>query len=295
MPDGALVSTERQVFDLLRGAADGDQIHLRLYALPTVVRSEWGREHLRRYYYGLDNLCRARLDGLVVTGAEPRARELSEEPYWSDLRRVIEWAKTGTTSTIWSCLAVHAAVHHIDGIARRSLREKCIGVFQQWRIKDHPMLKDTGQVVPVPHSRWNEIPEEPLRANGYEILTHGAESGIGLFAKRQSRCLFVFLQGHPEYETLSLLGEYRRDVGRFLRGECDQYPTMPSHYFSEAARQSLLEFREQALWDRRAEFLARFPVTAASRGVQNTWRDDARQLYRNWLSILRTSDGCGAI
>jgi homoserine O-succinyltransferase len=143
----------------------------------------------------------------------------------------------------------------------------------------------------MPHSRWNEIPEESLRAHGYEILTQSMESGVDMFAKQQTRCLFVFLQGHPEYETLSLLGEYRRDVGRFLRRESEQYPTMPRHYFREPVQQLLSEFRERAIQDRRAEFLTRFPVAEASLGVENTWRQGAQQLYRNWLSFLRRSRG----
>ncbi len=117
------------------------------------------------------------------------------------------------------------------------------------------------------------------------------ESGVDIFAKQQTRCLFVFLQGQPEYEALSLLGEYRRDIGRFLRRECEQYPTMPRHYFREPVQQLLSEFRERAIQDRRAEFLTRFPVAKASLGLENTWRQGAQQLYRNWLSLLRVGRG----
>ncbi len=287
MPDGALVSTERQLFDLLRAAVDGYPIQLKFYALPTVVRSKWGRDYISRCYFGIDDLCKGTLDGLIVTGAEPRATRLPNEPYWPDLVRVIEWAKTGTSSTIWSCLAVHAAVLHIDGIDRRRLSEKCIGVFEQLRTKDHPILMGTQQILPMPHSRWHEIPEASLRAHGYEILTRSIESGVDIFAKQQTRCLFVFLQGHPEYETLSLLGEYRRDIGRFLRRESEQYPTMPRHYFRESVQHLLSKFRERAIQDRRAELLLRFPVAIASLGVGNTWEQGAQRIYRNWLSLLR--------
>jgi homoserine O-succinyltransferase/O-acetyltransferase len=34
---------------------------------------------------------------------------------------------------------------------------------------------------------------------------------------KYNRSLFVLLQGHPEYDSATLLREYRRDVGRFLR------------------------------------------------------------------------------
>jgi homoserine O-succinyltransferase len=294
MPDGALISTERQLFDLLHVGAGDHPIRLKFYALPTVVRSGWCRDHIRRCYFGIDDLCDGTLDGLIVTGAEPQATQLPDEPYWADFVRVIEWAKTRTSSTIWSCLAVHATVLHVDGIVRRPLAEKCIGIFDQSRTRDHPILNGTQRVLPMPHSRWNEIPEASLRAFGYEILTQSMESGVGIFAKQQTSCLFIFLQGHPEYETLSLLGEYRRDIGRFLRRESEQYPTMPRHYFPEPVQQLLSEFRERAIRDRRAEFLARFPVARASLGVENTWRRAGQQLYRNWLSLLHAKRGCRA-
>jgi homoserine O-succinyltransferase/O-acetyltransferase len=140
MPDGALVSTERQLFDLLKAAAPDAPIHLKFYALPTLVRSEWGRAHVERRYFGVDDLCGTTLDGLIVTGAEPRAKKLKDESYWSDFERVIKWAGVGTSSTIWSCLAVHASVLHLDDVDRQPLCEKCIGVFEQSRITNHPMM-----------------------------------------------------------------------------------------------------------------------------------------------------------
>jgi homoserine O-succinyltransferase len=295
MPDSALISTEQQLFDLLHAAAGGREIRLKFYALPTVARSEWARRHISRFYFSIEELCSGTLDGLIVTGAEPQATQLPDEPYWADLIRVIEWAKTGTTSTICSCLAVHAAVLKIDGIDRRLLPEKCVGVFQHCRTNDHPLLEGVQPTSPMPHSRWNDVPEQALRAHGYEVLTRSAEAGVGVFAKHQASCLFVFLQGHPEYDALSLLGEYRRDIGRFLRRDSEQYPTMPRHYFEDEIEQTLLEFRNKAIADRRAELLVRFPVTQAALGVENTWREGARQLYYNWVSLLRSSKSHCAI
>lgn len=287
MPDGALASTERQVFDLLDAAGEGMPIALRLYALPTVIRSEQAREYVRRSYLGVGTLCDGAVDGLIVTGAEPRATQLTEESYWSDLRQVIEWAKGGAASAIWSCLAVHAAVRHLDGIERRRLEGKCIGIFEQTRVTaNHPLLAGAPLKLMTPHSRWNEIPEEPLRSHGYEVLTQSREAGVDTFVKRQNHSLFVFLQGHPEYTALSLLGEYRRDVGRFLRGECDAYPMMPQNYFSKGTEQMLASFRERSIQERCADMLSIFPVGQAATAIENTWRTGAVQFYRNWLTYL---------
>ena len=291
MPDGALVSTERQLFDLLREASGERTVRLRFYSLSRVVRSDWGRDHVGQHYATQDALCAGPLDGLIVTGAEPLAPTLPEEPYWPQLGEVVDWARANTRSTILSCLAVHAAVRHLDGIDRRPLPEKCIGVFEQACTMDHPMLRDMPAPLLVPHARWNEIREEQLAPHGYTVLTRSTDAGVDIFVKSQAGSLFVFLQGHPEYDAVSLLGEYRRDIGRLQRGEAPVYPNMPRGYFSEPMRAALVDFRERALLDRRPEMLQRFPVQRAAEGIANTWREGAVQLYRNWLIYLSPPAG----
>src|SRR2546430_6145632 len=123
----------------------------------------------------------------------------------------------------------------------------------------------------MPHSRWNEIPEDALMTCGYRVLTRSDDAGVDAFAKER-KSLFVFFQGHPEYEADTLLLEYRRDVGRFLRREKDAYPSMPQGYFDEATIGTLTAARERALSDRRADLLAEFPTSIAARGVRNTWQ-----------------------
>src|SRR5258708_1187615 len=75
MPDAALESTERQFLEVLRAAAGDIPVRLRLFALPDVPRSDAGHAHLSAGYASLDDLWDSRLDGLIVTGTEPRAPE----------------------------------------------------------------------------------------------------------------------------------------------------------------------------------------------------------------------------
>src|SRR5260370_8324934 len=105
MPDAALESTERQFIELLRAAAGDIPVRLRLFALPDVPRSDAGRAHLNAGYAGLDELWDSRLDGLIVTGTEPRAPELSDEPYWGSFVNLLHWAEKNPPSTIWPCPA----------------------------------------------------------------------------------------------------------------------------------------------------------------------------------------------
>jgi len=285
MPDAALESTERQFVALLDAAAGPIPVRLTLYALPQVPRTDWGRSWLTNRYSDIDELWDRSLDAVIVTGTEPRAPALADEPYWPALTRLMDWAEANTRSSVWSCLAAHAAVAHIDGIDRQALREKCSGVLDCAKVADHPLMKDTPVRPRVPHSRCNGLPEDALVAAGYTILTRSREAGVDAFVK-QRKSLFVLFQGHPEYETDTLLREYRRDIGRFLRVERESYPAMPQGYFDAAAIDALTRFRAQALARRREATLADFPTSAVEATLTNGWRSSAVRLYQNWLAHL---------
>ena len=236
MPDSALVPTERQLFELLNAAAGKLPVHLRLYTLPTIPRAEWGQRYISRFYSSIEDLRGGQLDGLIVTGTEPRAPNLAEEPYWNSFVQLVDWATENTVSAIWSCLAVHGAVFYLDGINRSPLPNKCIGVFDQDRMIDHPLLHGVPSQLKIPHSRWNEIGEAPLASSGYSIITKSEAAGVDAFVKQQRNSLFVYFQGHPEYDAQSLFGEYRRDVGRFLRREVEILPNNAKGIFRRRCR-----------------------------------------------------------
>jgi homoserine O-succinyltransferase len=167
------------------------------------------------------------LDALIVTGTEPRAASIEQEPYWHSLANLIDWAEHNTISTIWSCLAAHAAVFHLDGVRRQPLAVKRFGLFDCNRIGDATILAGLSPIIHLPHSRWNELGEGDLVAHGYDILTRSSTAGADIFIKKW-QSLFVFFQSHPEYDVDTLLREYRRDIGRFLGGERNEFPTARS-------------------------------------------------------------------
>src|SRR5579863_4477189 len=285
MPSAALEATERQFRAQLDAAADGMVVRLTLYALPDVPRTDLGQRHVRSFYSGISDLWESHLDGLIVTGTEPRSLNLRDEPYWGSLTRLVEWAEHHTHSAVWSCLAAQAAVLHIDGISRCRLSDKRFGVFECARVSDHALTVTVPSRLQMPHSRWNEIPEDALLRCGYRVLTRSEDAGVDAFVK-QRKSLFVFFQGHPEYEADTLLREYRRDIGRFLSGERDSYPSMPQGYFDEETVRALTAVRQRALSDCRQELLADFPMTLVAGKVRNPWRSVAVSLYRNWLLYL---------
>jgi len=288
MPDGALKTTERQFRELLSCAAGDAPLRVRLFSLPESVRAEASRAYISENYERFSNLWTSRLDGLIVTGTEPRTAVLTDEPYWGSLTKLVDWAQENTTSTVWSCLAAHAAVYHLDGIGRQKFPEKLSGVFDCVRSGDHRILAAAPDSWRIPHSRSNDLPAGALTAAGYQILSTSAIAGADLFI-RQDKSLFVLLQGHPEYDPDSLLREYHRDVGRFLRGERDAYPQMPRGYFDAGAAAALAEFHQRALTERHIDLLADFPAIDLPAASASPWRPQALRIYANWLALLAES------
>jgi homoserine O-succinyltransferase len=250
-----------------------------------LLLSESGGHHFASHYASADALLDTQLDGLIVTGREPRMASLRDEPYWENFTPVLEWARTNTHSSVWSCLAAHAAVLHMDGIDRRKSEEKNFGVFDCARVCDHPLTRGLPSCFQVPHSRWNGLAEEDLTARGYSILSRIAEDGIDMFVK-QEQSLLVFLQGHPEYESDTLLREYRRDAQRYVKGEAANYPLLPRGYFNREAESTLNSLREKAVSLRNAELLNAIAAVTEKTKVRNTWQSSASSIYRNWLDFI---------
>lgn len=285
MPDAALRTTERQFRELLTAASQGRDVRLVLFALPDIPRSAAASAHIAAHYRDISELWGGRVDGLIVTGTEPRVPVLDDEPYWPALTRLVDWAEDHTSSTIWSCLAAHAAVLHTDEIHRQTLPQKLSGVFACAKAAEHPIMAGAAPCWHVPHSRYNGLPEEALASAGYLLLSHSSEAGADMFLK-QGKSLFLFLQGHPEYDPGALLREYQRDVSRFFAGTRDKYPAMPRGYFDAAMAAKLAVFQERALQTRDPVLLSSFPATAAALKPVHAWHEAAVRLYSRWLSHL---------
>lgn len=288
MPDGALAATERQYIRLFETAGGDQLVRLHFFSLPAVTRSAETKARLDEVYHEIAKLKHTKLDGLIVTGAEPKTELLQQEPYWPELSEIIDWAKDNTTSTIWSCLAAHAAVLHLDGVARHRLPAKCSGVFASTKASDDALIDGLRWPLRIFHSRLNDLAEDALVASNYRVLTRAPGAGVDIFVKRY-KSMFVFFQGHPEYDPLSLRGEYLRDVGRFLNGMQENYPAAPAGYFdpeTSAALDALhlraLQRPDPAMVGECRAILERSTVTTDRRGAATT-------IFRNWLTYLATN------
>jgi homoserine O-succinyltransferase len=285
MPDAALQATERQFTRLLKAGAGHNHVRLHCFALPSVPRAAAARVRIDSLYTDITDLGRIELDGLIVTGAEPRAATLPDEPYWRELTELVDWAEANTRSTIWSCLAAHAAVLHLDGIERRRLDQKCSGIFVNQRLHDDALLTDLPPSLQVAHSRLNDLAAVDLSARGYRVLTQSPLAGVDIFVRRR-RSQFVFFQGHPEYDAMTLQREYLRDLGRYFGGERDDFPEAPAHYFDAATEAGLESFRARAVVGREPALMAQLPRLGLRPGVAAETEAAAATIFRNWLTAL---------
>lgn len=281
MPKAARRATERQYLRLLGAVSEGFLLRIKFYAFDIPRESE---AFSNADYHEMSELWESRHDALIMTGTEPKALDLTEELYWPILTQTIDWCQDNVTSAIWSCLAAHAAVLHLDGIKRRPLKRKRFGIFPCGGSAKHPLLDGVTLPLWIQHSRWNEVDAQPLKKAGYTVLTASHTAGVDMFIK-EGRCLSLFFQGHPEYEPDTLLREYRRDVARYLDYESDNYPHFPEGYIEHPAAAALLAFRERAIASRRTVCISDLPLPAAPTSTSQLCAF-SQKIYRNWLAML---------
>jgi homoserine O-succinyltransferase len=297
MADGAMSATEQQFLTLLEAAARDLLVHVTLYALPGVERGPFGQCRVDSFYWGIEQLWEQPPeeypDGLIVTGREPRTPDLRDEGYWPSFTRVLTWTQEHGRSAVWSCLAAHAAVLALDGIERVRSPHKHFGIFACKQAAAHALLAGAPASLRLPHSRWNGVSAGELIAKGYQVLTRTSDGGVDTFVK-QDAGLFVFFQGHPEYKAETLMGEYRRDVGRYLKGQSETYPLLPLDYFDAETERSLRELEAKARASRPEKLLDELSAVLTSVRIHNSWRSTAVLLYRNWLEHLCTQKRHGS-
>ncbi len=287
MPDAAMAATERQFFRLVGSSNPISQFYIHPFTLDEIPRGQAAQQHIDQYYEPLSEIKKMGLDALIISGANVTRPNLNEEIFWEPLCAVIDWADANVASTLCSCLATHAVLLARHDIRRRGLEKKRWGVFDHNVVKkDHPLVRDINTQVVVPHSRFNEVTEQQLTDAGLHVLITGPEPGVQL-AVSADGFRTVFFQGHPEYDSISLMKEYKRDVGEFIHGRRDAYPPIPAHYFDRHTKALLDEYRQRVLDALESNMQApEFPETLITHRLPNTWHDSAEALVGNWIGLV---------
>ncbi len=287
MPDAALAATERQFFRLVGSSNPISQFYIHPFTLAEIPRGDAARDHINRYYEPLDKIKEAGLDALIITGANVTEADLSKEIFWEPLKEVVDWAYNNVTSTLCSCLASHAVFLGRYGIKRQSLQDKTWGVFKhQVTDPSHPLVHDTNTILDVPQSRFNVVTRAQLEQAGLHVLIESEESGVQMVVSNDGFRM-VFFQGHPEYDQISLMKEYKREVGRFVTGASVSYPPFPANYFDTFSQALLHEYElhVRAALDSSTD-VPIFPEPQLLPRLHNSWHDSGEALVGNWIGLV---------
>jgi homoserine O-succinyltransferase len=285
MPDAALEATERQFFRLVGESNPIAQFYVHpIHPGRPARAARRPGEHIARYYDTFDRIRAEGLDALIITGANVSGEDLSKEPFWGPLGEVIDWAWENVTTTLLSCLATHAVLHFRYGQPRVMQAEQALGrVLPPGAGQAPPLVADVNTRFDVPHSRWNDVSRAQFEAAGLRVLVESEEVGVHL-ATSHDGLRMVFFQGHPEYDTISLLKEYKRDACSHAQGKLPAFPPFPENYLRPHEQAILLEWRDRLARHRPGSPRRSFPEAAGG-------RQPGQHLARHRRSRHRQLDG----
>lgn len=207
--------------------------------------------HLNQFYNRFGEIRDERFDGFIITGAPVEQIPFEEVDYWEELKQIMEWTKTHVTSTLHLCWGAQAGMYYHFGIDKKPLPEKAFGLFWHKVLnRKIPLVRGFDDCFLAPHSRHTEVSMDAVRAD--ERITVLAESDeVGLFLAMADDGRQIFVMGHPEYDRVTLDGEYKRDLSKGLE------IAMPKNYYpdDDPEKTPLLK-----------------------------WRATANNLYTNWLN-----------
>jgi len=273
MDDKALQATEWQFFRLIGESNQIAQFYIHPFSLPQLKRSDEARAYIEQNYESFEDIRREGLDALIITGANVSGPNLEDQDFWEPLQEVMDWAWNNVTSTICSCLATHAYMQFAHGKQRIPLGKKKWGVYKHRVIdREHPVVRGMNTVFDVPHSRHNRISVQQFDEAEMPILVWSEEAGTHL-ATSPDGFRVICLQGHPEYDTVSLFKEYLRDLALFQEGKLPAPPPYPDHYLTEEIKALLPH----------GVYPSPEVIPEIEKRLENTWSDSAKSVLGNWI------------
>lgn len=243
---------EETELQLLRSLSNTPlQVNITFLMVTSHESKNTATSHLNQFYITFEDVKERSFDGMIITGAPVEQLEFEEVDYWEELTHIMDWTKTNVTSTIHLCWGAQAAMYYHYGVQKKPLDRKMFGLFWHKVLnRKVPLVRGFDDMFLAPHSRHTEVPKESIEAcEDLMILADSDEAGVFLAMNRDGRQIFVM--GHPEYDRVTLDGEYKRDVGKGL--DID----MPMNYYQGNDPENR-------------------PVLM--------WRSHANNMYTNWLN-----------
>ena len=228
------------------------QVDCTYMVMSTHESTHTSASHLNKFYVTFQDVKNRRFDGMIITGAPVELMEYEEVNYWEELKTVMEWSRSHVTSTIHLCWGAQAGLYYHYGIPKYKREEKLSGIYTHRTLdRKVPLMRSFDDTFHCPHSRYTEVREEDiLKHPELKILARSEEAGVFLVMNRDGSQIFV--QGHPEYDRMTLNAEYHRDLNRGLD------PALPKNYYEHDDPFSIPPL---------------------------TWMNMANTLYCNWLNF----------
>lgn len=208
--------------------------------------------HLNKFYMNFQQIKKNHYDGMIITGAPVEHLEFEEVDYWPELVEIMEWSKTHVTSTIHICWGAQAGLYYHYGIPKYKRDKKLSGIYLHKVLnRKVPIVRSMNDYFYAPHSRNTEVHREDIeKCSDLQILAESDEAGVFLVMEKTGKQIFI--QGHPEYDRMTLDGEYHRDLDRGLN------PDIPCNYYEHDDPLSIPRL---------------------------IWRNTGNTLYSNWLNF----------
>ncbi len=238
---------------LLRALSNSPlQVDLTFLMMSSHVSKNTSMSHLNKFYVEFKEIRKKRYDGMIITGAPVEHLEYEEVNYWEELKMMMEWSKTHVTSTLHICWGAQAGLYYHYGIPKYPRKEKLSGIYEHQVLKRKvPLIRSFNDTFMAPHSRFTEVRREDIRKHPELIIVaESREAGVFLAMSRDGKQIFI--QGHPEYDRMTLNNEYRRDLGKGMN------PAIPRNYYPDDDPNET-------------------PVLS--------WRNTGNTLYSNWLNF----------
>ena len=291
MPDGAFDATERQYLDLLEAGSGDEVVEVRRFTMPGVPRGERTAARIAEEYLPFETVREGPPDLLIVTGSNPLAPRIEDEPYWEDLAALLSWGREHVPSMLLSCLSAHAALVVFDGIERTTLDTKCTGVFPQ-RALPHPLADGLGSPVVLPHSRLNTVERRrgggrrvrgrpPVRRRRMERGHQGHRRFAGSSSSRVTPS--TILPACSASTTVMRGGTCSTSATTCRASRCAVWPRATGSSSGSSTSGSSAE--------RDPELVESFPFDEVGDRAEWPWRAAAVGLYTNWMAaVTKRSD-----
>lgn len=237
---------------LLRSLANTPlQVNISFIRTGTYESKNVARKHLERFYTTFEEIKHRRFDGMIITGAPVEKMDFEEVEYWDELTKIMDWSETNVTSTLHICWGAQAGLYYRYSVRKYDLPKKISGIYKHYTFhKKTPLVRGFDDSFLVPQSRYTGVSREDILANDkLEIVSESDVTGPYLIIAEGGKNIFV--TGHPEYDTMTLDQEYKRDVDKGI------HPEIPCNYYPEDNPDNK-------------------PV--------KSWRCHANMLYFNWLN-----------